>query len=72
MLAMAQYQLGDKAQALQTWQEAESLKESQEKSPLSAPIGFADAKKIKRVALLRLQWEAKTLLGVVVESQIGK
>ncbi len=63
VLAMAQYQLGDKSKANQMWQEAELLKESQAKSTESVAPNFVDAQKIKRVALPRLQWEAKTLLG---------
>ena len=72
MLAMAQYQLGNKAKSLQTWQEAEQLRESQKKSSQSTPTSFADAKTIKEVALPRLQWEAKTLLDIEVEDQIEK
>ena len=60
---MARYQLGDKLQADQTLQEAELLKESQAKDTEGDVPNFMDAKKIKKVALPRLQWEAKTLLG---------
>jgi len=72
VLAMAQFQLRNQSQALLTFQEAELLKESQEKSPQSEPTIFADAKKIKGVALPRLQWEAKTLLGMDAGPQVEK
>jgi len=69
---MAQFQLRNQSQALLAFQEAELLKESQEKSPQSEPTIFADAKKIKGVALPRLQWEAKTLLGMDAGPQVKK